>query len=143
MINFVNTIVDDEPQILEWMQADPYHSSKVDVMERGWWLTGANCQLAGAVDDESGPVLYYRFDEEGSLVRMHTQFGPPEQVSKQRVVQAISDAIAVVSVLFKEQGFKGIVFESTSGSLIRFMSKLGFKAKLDSNNDFVLMFEEN
>ena|ERR1700677_1795305 len=140
MIKFVNTIVGDQPQILEWMAADCYHSSKVDVMEEGWWLTGSDCQLAGAVDDESGPVLYYRFDEEGELVRMHTQFGPIEQVSKERVAKAIMDAVATVSILFKERGFKGIVFESTSGSLIHFMFKLGFKPLVESSNDFVLMF---
>ena len=144
MIKFVSTIADDQPQILEWAKADPYHSSKIEYSGPAWWLTGVEGSLlAGGVDDESGPVLYYRFDREGELVRMHCQFAPVEQVNKQRVVLAIQDAVATVSVLFKAQGYKGIVFESTSGSLIRFMNKLGFKPLVESPNDFVLVFQEN
>jgi len=143
MIKFVPTIADDQPQIREWMQSDPYHFSKLDYSGPDWWLTGAEGSLlSGAIDDESGPVLYYRFDSESELVRMHTQFGPVMQVSKIRVVEAVPDAIDTVSVLFKSQGFKGIVFETTHVPLMCFMGTLGFKP-LKSSNDFVLIFEEN
>jgi hypothetical protein len=144
VIKFVTTIADDQPQIDEWMKADPYHFKNVDAAARGWWLTGAEgSMLAGGINDESGPVLYYRFDKEGDLARMHCQFPPPEQVEKRRIAQAISDALVVVGVKFQQDGLKGIIYESTSESLIRFMNKLGFKPCLESINDFVLLFEEN
>lgn len=139
MIKFSPTIVDDVPQITEWTNADPFHQNNV---QPDFWLTGVEgSTLAGCVEDESGPVLYFRFDLENDLARMHTQFAPASEGSKRRTALAISQAIPLVASKLKVDGAKGIVYESTNLSLIVFMSKLGFRPT-DQLNDYVLMFEE-
>ena len=81
-----------------------------------------------------------RLDAEGEMLRLATQFGPESEVSKKRlVVGLLSMGIPAIVKFGKDQGFKGIVFESTSESLVAFMSRQGFKHVND--NDYALVFE--
>jgi hypothetical protein len=142
MITFSSSVVDDVQQIEDWTAADPYHQNQKDPF---WWLTGNDCLIAGCVEDESGPVLYFRFDEDEGFARLHTQFAPEDQVSKKRVAVAIFEAIPVISLVLKSDGLEGIVYESTSPSLIQFMSGMGFKPRPGGKevlDDYVLVFEE-
>jgi len=140
MIRFIPTSLEDQPQICEWLSEDP--SKKGDPIMPGWWVTGANCVMAGCAQDEFGPVVYLRFDRDGDLIRMHTVFAPEAEVSKRRVAQAISQAMPALMGLAKKNGGKGIVFESVSSKLIDFMGRFGFVPRPNYFNDFVLMFEE-
>lgn len=85
--------------------------------------------------------MYMRLDQEADLMRFHTQFAPENEVSKKRVVDTILAGLPAIQGEAMKRNLKGLVFESTSKSLIAFMAKLGFKA-LENTNDYVLKFEE-
>lgn len=145
MIKFSETLLDDQPQILEWMRADSYHRDATDQGMPGWWVTGSDCLLAACIEDASGPVIYFRLDNtENDLIRMHVQFGPQNQVSKSRVARGIARAMPALKKVAQEKGAKGFVFESLSPGLIRFMGVLGFVPMPGKENvdDYVLRFEE-
>lgn len=140
-MKFSPTIIDDIPQIEKWIELDPDHQNR---MSADWWLTGNDCLLAFCVEDEIGPVMYVRLDAEGNLARLHTQFGPPSDISKERVVNVLTSGFPVMAKEIASQGYKGIIFESVSRRLIRFMSKLNFTHhdKHDNGSDYVLNFAE-
>lgn len=142
MIEFSTSESDDLLQILEWMTADPYHYHQVEISGPQWWLTGTDCLLAGCVSDEGGPVFYFRLDKDGELIRLHIQFAPENQVPKRRIAKGIVDAIPVWKIYAQSLEGKGLVFESTNPSLIKFGEKLGFKQHPEFPNDYVLDFKE-
>jgi hypothetical protein len=105
-----------------------------------WWLTGNDCVVAACVEDEMGPVFYFRVDKENELARLHVQFAPEAEVSKKRLITALLESIPKLAEAMSKQGFKGIVYESISESLIKFgSSQLGFCPL--SGNDYILRFE--
>ena len=141
MIKFNPTTLDDQPEILRWSLADPYHSSNAVIDGPGWWLTGADCLQAFCAEDDAGPVMYVRLDQEDNLIRMHIQYAPESEVDKSRVIETMKIGLLTISIWAKELGNKGLIFESTSPSLIKFCLKLGFMpADRDNVNDYVLVF---
>lgn len=127
------------PQIQEWIDADPYHKDE-DLHTPGWLLTGGG-ELAFCVADSDGPLCFVRLDAEGDMLRLATQFAPESEVSKKRLVMGlVSTGIPAIIQFGKDKGFKGIVFESTSESLIGFMNKQGFFKV--SGDDYALTFGE-
>lgn len=136
-MNFNLTLQADVPQIAAWIEADPDHQNK---MHPDWWLTGNDCVFAGRAEDDEGVVLYIRLDREGELARLHTQFGPVEEVSKKRTVKVLLEGFPQIIRGMQTEGFKGIVFESTSANLIKFMTSFGFSYR--DCNDYVLSFKE-
>ena len=140
MVNFTDAQEADKPQIAEWIALDPSHANQY---EADYWLTGNGGFLACCIDDESGPVMYVRFDkEEEGMLRLRTQFAPVEQVSKERTAKAILEAIpGFIKGVQKPYGIKGIVFETENPQLAQFMGKnFGFKPV--GNNDYALVFPE-
>ncbi|SRR6266851_6257938 len=138
MIKLTETTIQDVEQLSEWIQVDPYHFHQG---QPEWWLTGADGSLlAFCLMDERGPLSYVRLDAEGEYVRIHTQFAPESVVSKRRLVVGMIQAVRVLINLYKNEDFKGLVFNSVNPSLIAFMDKhLGFKSV--GNNNFRLDFE--
>ena len=140
-MKFSPSTADDLPQIEEWALADPYHS---DQKMPSWWLTGNDCFLAGCIEDDSGPVFYFRIDSEDDLARLNIQFAPPDRISKKRVAIALTEVFPIVKYLVWETGgredFKGMIYNSTSQSLIQFVESLGFVPC--GKDDFVLRFGE-
>jgi len=129
----------DLPQIQEWINADPYHKDDPRCTAEGL-LTG-NGALAFCLGDDEGPLCFVRLDVESEFLRLSTQFGPEAEVSKKRLVTGLlSTGIPAIIIFAKEGKYKGIVFESTSPTLIAFMDKQGFRPL--SGNDYVLNFEE-
>jgi hypothetical protein len=131
-VNFSPSIDSDLDQLKEWIDKDPYHKDQ----PADWWLTG-NGYLSCALQDDKGPVFYLRFDQEGDLLRMSTQFAPESEVSRIRVAKAILKTFPKFIESMRPK-FKGIVFESISPELIGFMSKLGFNKT--NGDDYVLLF---
>jgi hypothetical protein len=128
----------DLPQISEWIQADPYH--KDDPRNQAEFLMTGLGLLTFCLTDDKGPLCYVRLDAEGDLMRLATQFGPEEEVSKRRlVVGLLNEGIPAIIAFGKENGYKGIIFESVSPSLIAFMDKAGFKSV--GGVDYQLTFE--
>lgn len=127
-------------QIREWIAADPFH--KDEEQHSAEWLLTGNGALAFCVTDEIGPLCFVRLDAEGEMLRLATQFGPENEVSKKRLVTGLLSAgIPAIVEFAKSKGYKGIVFESISESLIAFMNRLGF-FKAAGENDYALVFEE-
>jgi hypothetical protein len=143
MIKFSPTLIDDRLQLLEWIQAESTHRDLVDLGDPFWWFTGQDCLVAGCIEDEHGPVLYFRLDRDGEFVRICVQFAPEDQVSKIRVIKTLSKAMIAWTFLAKEKGAEGLVFDSINPSLVKFMKrKFNFVDRADAINDYVLWFEE-
>jgi hypothetical protein len=129
----------DLEQIREWIEADPYHKDDPRCTAEGL-LTG-NGALTFCLGDDEGPLCFVRLDAEGEFLRLSTQFGPESEVSKKRlIVGLLSTGIPAIVIFAKEGKYKGIIFESKSPSLIKFMEKQGFFPV--SHDDYALIFEE-
>lgn len=129
----------DLEQIREWITADPYHKDDPRCTAEGL-LTG-NGFLTFCLRDDEGPLCFVRLDSEVDMLRLSTQFGPETEVSKKRLITGLlSTGIPAIVIFAKENKYKGIVFESTSPTLIAFMDKQGFRPK--SGDDYALVFEE-
>jgi len=140
MINLTPILPDDLEQVREWIQADPWH--KDDYRHSAEFLLTGNGLLTFCLMDDKGPLCFVRLDAEGEMLRLATQFGPESEVSRKRlIVGLLSMGIPAIVKFGKDRGFKGIVFESTSESLIAFMDKQGFKAA--GGDDYALTFEGN
>jgi hypothetical protein len=129
----------DIAQIRSWSEVDidKFHRS----VSPKFWLTAApGSYLAGAIDDAEGRVLYFRFDREGDLLRMHTQFAPETVVSRRRVAVAINKVLPEYLALAAEVGISGIVFETVFSALAAFMARIGFVKAEGENNDYILKF---
>lgn len=129
----------DLPQIAEWIQADPWH--KDDARHTPQFLLTGNGLMSFCLTDEQGPLCFVRLDDEGEIMRLATQFGPESEVSKKRLVAGLlGEGVPYIIAFGRENGYKGIVFESTSPTLIAFMGKLGFKSV--GGVDYQLTFED-
>lgn len=135
-----STTENDLSQIEEWIQADPWHKDE-DRHTAEFLLTGGGL-LAFCLTDEKGPLCFVRLDSEGDMVRLSTQFGPESEIDKKRlVVGLLNEGIPAIKAFAQKMGYKGIVFESTSESLIKFMDKQGF-FKAAGEHDYALTFGE-
>lgn len=134
------TVANDIGIIKKWIAADPWHNE--DARHSAEWLLTGGGALSFCVSDEIGPLCFVRLDAEGNMLRLATQFGPESEVSKKRLVTGLlSVGIPAIVEFGKSKGYKGIVFESVSESLIAFMGRQGF-LKAASENDYALTFEE-
>lgn len=133
MLNFVTISQEDLPLLKSWIDADAWHQNKEEVE---WWLRG---YISFKLVDDRGITVFVRFDREGDLVRLHSQFAPPAEVSEKRVALAISEAIPRFSECAKLDGVKGIITESISPKLVSFLcNRLGFQSH--AANDYLLSF---
>lgn len=130
MIHFTPTVTADSERIRRWIDKDPDHAGK---SSPEWWTKGT--VLSCCAEDQAGPVMYLRIDKEEDKARMHIQFAPQNEVSKLRVAGAFIDGIPRMLSSMKHLGFSGLIFKSTSASLIRFMGRMGFVSIGD--DDFV------
>ena len=136
MLNFVTTTQEDLPLLKNWIDADSWHQNKESIE---WWLRG---YLSFKLADDRGTTVFVRFDREGDLVRLHSQFATTEEVSEARVALSISEAIPRFIECAKRDGVKGIVTESVSPKLVAFLqARLGFEYS-GAGNDYVLNFDD-
>ena len=133
MIIFKASTVDDVSQIQEWTDADVYHRGQHNP---GWWITG-NGLLSFRVDDETGPLFYVRLDD-GEFCRLSVQFAPSNVVSKRRLIPAMLETLP--KLIETAKGSKGLIFDSVSPALIKFMGKMRF-TKFE-NDSYLLLFGE-
>jgi hypothetical protein len=128
----------DVPVIEAWSLADideTHHK-----LPSSFWRTGCDCFLALKVTDDLGTVFFVRFDRDGTGLRMHTQFSPPETVSKKRVVSAILGTLPAFIEKAKAEGLTHITFMTTFPQLAAWMQiNLGFRL-IDGSNDYKLKF---
>ena len=128
-ITIVPSTEKDIATLRYWMDVDidPTHHCA----DPFWWITGSEGSLlCFCTQDSEGPLCYVRLDPKDSdgLIRLHTQFAPRDQVSKLRLVGAMLKCFPMVQLFCRQQSGSGIIFQSTSMSLIDFMKrKFGFE----------------
>lgn len=136
MLKFIPSVSTDVDQIRDWAAADPWHNQQ---KQPEWWLTGTDCHIAFCAQDDVGPVVYVKVEREGDWYRLHCQFGPREEVSRERLLETMNIGFPVLFKLLRQDGGAGVVFESQSRSLIAFLSVYGFKSR--GAGDYELKFE--
>ena len=140
MLKLLATEKSDLSQLKEWVAVDPWHKENETWKKTEGMLTG-NGILAFNVSDDKGPVVYIRLDKEDDLARIATQFAPESEVSKRRLVVGLARiGIPAMIEFAKQNGYKGLIFESISPTLIGFGDRFGFRSV--GNNDYALIFEE-
>jgi hypothetical protein len=138
MVKFTPTNPEDMPQIAEWISADPFHANQFEAID---WLTGQG-EITFTVQDEIGPVMYVRFDKEGRLLRLRTQFMPESPTSKERTGKAIFGAMQLFLPTAAERyDADGIVFETENPELALYMSHV-LKFEPAGGKDYRLMFSK-
>lgn len=135
-MKFLPSTESDIHQIQTWTDADIYHRGQNNPT---WWLTG-NGLIAFCLYDDIGPVFYVRMDE-GEYARLSVQFPPVEAVPKRRLVRAMIQTLPKLIDIAKINGSKGLIFDSVSPSLIKFMGKLGF-LQVAGDDSYLLLFGE-
>jgi hypothetical protein len=91
--------------------------------------------------DSQGPVCFVRLNtDEDNRVEIHTQFAPPEEVSKIRLIKGMLWCIPVVTEFADSKQAKGLVFSSRSESLITFM-KTRFSFVFIGDDKYAFDFE--
>lgn len=136
MIRLLESTKDDISQLAEWIEADPWHHNQG---QPEWWLTG-NGALSFCLQDDKGPLCYVRLDQEGELIRLHTQFAPYDEVNKIRLVRGMIKCLPMVEKFARDSKANGIIFKSSSAGLIQFMKKWNKNFKEAQNDDYVLTF---
>lgn len=140
MISLEPSAFADTERLIKWIENDPYHR---DFLDPVWWLTGVDGSLLSyRLDDSQGPLCYVRLDpkEPSGLIRLHTQFGPREEVTKLRLVKGMLQCIPNMISFAKSNNASGIIFQSVNPSLIEFMKKK-FNFQPAGGNDYVLLFQ--
>lgn len=135
-MRLAHSTVEDISQIQEWITKDEHHKNK---FEPSWWLTGQGLLSFVLMDDE-GPICFTRLDyqDDNGLIRFYTQFGPREEVNKERLVAGLMYGVPIIVYQAREHGAKGMVFDTENPSLASFMNRFGFKPV---GTDYVLDFE--
>jgi hypothetical protein len=126
MIKFIPSVKEDIDQIREWTEADPFHQNQ---KQPEWWLTGSEAYVCACVQDEIGPIVYLKVEEEDAVFRLHCQFAPRSEVSRRRLLSAMNEGLPPLLMYLLSKG-KSIVFNSFNPSLVRFMWSMGFKPKM-------------
>jgi hypothetical protein len=138
MIKFIPTVKEDVNQIQEWTAADLWHQNQ---KQPEWWLTGSDAYVCACVQDEIGPVLYLKVEEEETAFRLHCQFGPRSEVNRKRLLVAMNEGLPPVLMYLLNKG-KSVIFNSLNPSLVKFMQLKGFKPDtLGVSGDYVLKCE--
>jgi len=131
-----DTILEDTLVLQRWIDADLEHAGGYAI----WWMTG-NGLLCFKVTDSKGPICFVRLNkpDANNRVAIHTQFAPREDVSKIRLLKGMLWCLPIV-INFAREKSKGLVFTSTSETLINFM-KIKFSFISTGNDNYVLDFE--
>lgn len=132
-MKFSPTEITDIPQLVEWGVPEDRTAE---------WLSGNSLLLTFCLMDDEGPLLFCRYEPEGSLARMYTIFGPEEEVSKKRIVMGMIVGLPVVYGFMKSKGLKGIIFHTENDSLVQWMQKHESFKSTDDGIDQVKFFEE-
>jgi len=140
MIKMTETAQSDVGQIREWLAADPWH--KEDSRNAPELMITGNGLLSYCLQDDKGPLAYIKLTGDDGLVRIAMQFAPPDVVSKRRLTIGLARVgIPMIKIFAIQNGYKGIVYESTSPKLIAFCEKLGFRSV--GNDDYAVLFGED
>ena len=140
MIKLAPTLQSDLDLLVGWVAVDPWHKENETWKKAEGMVTGFGL-LSFKLCDSKGVVFFVRFDADNGFVRLAVQYAPETVVSKRRVAIGISHGLVPAAIEFaKNNGYKGLVFESVSPALIGFGARLGF-VKVPEKDDFILEFQ--
>lgn len=127
MLKYRHPTIEDLPKLNEWISVDPDHRNKCtgDFFLLKPEDKGMQCI---AVEDDIGTIFFLKFT---NVLSVDVQFPPEENSDKERIREALKEALAYFSVSSRNLGYHGMIFESVSRSLIQFFQKLGFKRLID------------
>jgi hypothetical protein len=127
-MKYLDSSVQDMPQLEKWVAKDPIHNGTIDpsfwirpLDENGIPENGIKCLR---IEDDNGAVFYMRLE---NALRVYIQFPPEEEVSKSRVASALRRMFWFVGGGSKKAGYQEAIFDSTSPHLVSFLKVLGFK----------------
>lgn len=98
----------------QWISSEPAHQN--NIFE--WYQAGKTMVF----EDDLGPVFVARF---APVIRIDMEF--PPDIDKERIRAMLTSEFPGVARGAKEQGFKELVFNSVSKSLIAFCRAFGFE----------------
>jgi hypothetical protein len=139
-VELVTSTEADLPLIDQWCQEPPYRERCI--YDIAFLTASLGSLLAFKLCDQDGIVLFCRIEEDATneeLCRFHILFAPLNIVSKIRVAKVLLKATKVVFEHFRAEGYSGIIFDSVSNDLIKFLSRSGFKS-VEGTNDYLLQF---
>lgn len=102
----------------KWIALDNDHAGKTNV---DFWLPQKHT-ASFATEDDMGAVFYVRGE---TCMRLHIQF-PPE-TEKRRIIKVLLKFIPWIEEQARQKGYKQIIWESTSDSLIEFTKHFGYR----------------
>jgi hypothetical protein len=139
-IELVTSTEADLPLIDQWCSHEPYLSRCI--YNIAFLTASPDSILCFRLDDSTGPTMFVRVEKDlyERQARLHILFAPESSVGRMRVAKAIIKTFPVILQHFKDLGYDGMIFDSVSPNLIRFLSKFGFEA-VDNTNDFLLKFD--
>lgn len=123
----------DKEQLEKWVAADPDHSG---LLTADFWIPprdaegnkipGTKCM---SVEDENGVAFYLRLD---NVMRVYVQFPPDAERDSERIKKALEGSFLTIAGNAHKLGYKEMIFNSVSKSLIRFFRKFGFNELKDT-----------
>lgn len=119
MVKFRTVKEEDRAEIDAWIASDPGHVGK---MTADFFIRIPLTSIACVLEDDKGPAMYVRFDDEGRSTRAHIQFAP----DRRRIVRALEEGYPAVAQTMKARGFHAIIFDSCSPALMKWMAGFGF-----------------
>jgi hypothetical protein len=132
-LNHRETNEHDKNHLQRWTFADPVHR---DLISPDFWqppLDDAGSKISGvkcvAVEDEKGVVFHLRFE---NVMRVYAQFPPEDEVDPERLRKALKESFVFIASGAKKIGYKEMIFDSVSQSLISFFKLFGFKELTDT-----------
>ena len=107
----------DKPMLAEWVSKEPAHSET----KPEFYFEPKTKSVV--YEDEFGPVFAVRYS---SALVIDIEFNP--DVDKQRIREMLKQGFPDVARQAQSQGFKHLIFSSTSKMLIAFCRLFGFLA---------------
>lgn len=109
----------DKSLLEKWITLDNDHAGKTNV---DFWLPKENTTCF-VTEDDIGAVFYVRGE---TALRLHIQFGP--ETEKRRIAKVLTHFIPMIESEARKKGYRQIIWESTSTSLIKFAKAFGYRA---------------
>lgn len=145
MVELIASTETDLPLIDEWLTYEPYASRAV--FNIAFLTASPDSMLCFRLDDQTGPVLFCRIEkdqQDEKLARFHILFGPSDQVAPIRAAKVMIKTMPIVFDYVSSEGYVGIIFDSVSDHLVRFLSKFGFEQVWcgdTQTTDYILKFD--
>jgi hypothetical protein len=112
--------------VAEWIEKDPDHKGQdatwfAGYHKEGYGFEKEENQESVIIEDEVGPLFNCKIEH---TLRLHIQFNMEE---KSRTARGLGEAFKMLLEQIKGLGFKELIFESQSPSLINYcVKRMGF-----------------